>query len=60
MALICEDDMWDDPNDRTFVEAFWETLSRLYYREAKAAEDRGGSRTPEERMSDLDEKTRRS
>jgi|GEM_PF-1112508 len=59
MKLINEPEMWDDPNDRAFLEAFWETLSRLYYLERKHAEERGGSRPPEERMNDLNDKTRR-
>jgi CRISPR-associated protein Cas8a1/Csx13 len=59
MKLIAENDMWDDPHDRAFLEAFWDTLARLYFLERKAVEARGGSRTPEERMNDLNEKTRR-
>jgi CRISPR-associated protein Cas8a1/Csx13 len=59
MKLIVEDEMWDNPHDQCFLEAFWETLARLYFLERKAVEERGGSRTPEDRMNDLNEKTRR-
>jgi CRISPR-associated protein Cas8a1/Csx13 len=59
MKLIAEDAMWDDPRDKCFLDAFWDTLSRLYSLERKAAEQRGGARTPEDRMNDLNEKTRR-
>ncbi|QDT32299.1 type I-MYXAN CRISPR-associated Cas8a1/Cmx1 [Thalassoglobus polymorphus] len=58
MELIREDDMWDDPSDREFIEAFWETLAALYYRE-KEAVDRGGSRSWSDRIEDLNEDIRR-
>jgi len=58
MELIREDDMWDDPSEREFIEAFWETLAALYYRE-KEAVDRGGSRSWSDRIEDLNEDIRR-
>jgi CRISPR-associated protein Cas8a1/Csx13 len=58
VELIQEDDMWDDPNEREFVRAFWETLGALYYREREAVE-RGGSRAWGERIEDLNENIRR-
>jgi CRISPR-associated protein Cas8a1/Csx13 len=59
MNLIAEDAMWDDPHNRVFLEAFWETLSRCYYMEKKAAEERGGARTAHERINHLNEKIHR-
>jgi len=59
MKLIQEDDLWDDPNERLFVEAFWEILASLYKREADAVE-RGGSRNWQDRCEDLNEEIRRS
>ncbi len=58
MELIREDEMWDNPNEREFVEAFWETLGALYYREREAVE-RGGSRSWGDRLEDLNEELRR-
>jgi CRISPR-associated protein Cas8a1/Csx13 len=59
MELIQETEMWDDELERRFVEAFWSTLASLYAKEAKAVE-RGGSRSFEERLDDLNEDIRRS
>jgi CRISPR-associated protein Cas8a1/Csx13 len=59
MKLVAENDMWEDPSDRAFLEAFWETLSRMYFLERRAAEERGGSRSPEDRMNDFNETIRR-
>jgi CRISPR-associated protein Cas8a1/Csx13 len=60
MKLIQDDAMWDTEAEKVFVEAFWETLRALYRREADAAKERGGSRTPSDRMEDLNEKLRRA
>lgn len=59
MDLIQEDDMWDSPGERLFVEAFWEILGMLYIRERKAVE-RGGTRKYEQRCEDLNEEVRRT
>jgi CRISPR-associated protein Cas8a1/Csx13 len=59
MKLIEEPDLWDDPNERVFVEAFWEILASLYKREKDAVE-RGGSRSWQARCEDLNEDIRRS
>ena len=59
MELIQEDEMWDDPAERDFVEAFWEILGALYFREKEAVE-RGGSRSWGDRIEDLNEDIRRS
>lgn len=58
MRLIKEDDMWDSEAEKSFVEAFWETLDSLYAKEAEATK-RGGSRKPEERFDDLNDSIRR-
>ena len=58
MALISEKDMWDDPNERDFVYAFWEVNGQLRSQEAKATE-RGGSRSAVDRIGDLDESIQR-
>ncbi len=59
MRLIEEPELWDDPNERLFLEALWEILASLYKREADAVE-RGGSRSWPERCEDLNEDIRRS
>lgn len=59
MELIRDKDMWDDLDERLFVEAFWEILAALYKREADAGE-RGGSRNWQDRCEDLNEDIRRS
>jgi len=58
MELIQEEEMWDNPEERLFVEAFWQVLAALYRREADAVE-RGGSRTFGDRIEDLNEDIRR-
>src|SRR5262245_37485633 len=58
MKLIAEDDMWDTEAEKTFVEAFWQTLDSLYAQEA-AATERGGSRTAADRFEDLNDDIRR-
>lgn len=58
MDLIQDNDMWDNPEERLFVEAFWELLGLLYIRERKAVE-RGGTRPYEQRCEDLNEEIRR-
>ena len=59
MKLIQEDDLWDDPNERLFVEAFWEILAALYKREAAAVDARGGSSDKEKRWERLIDDIRR-
>ena len=59
MDLIQEDEMWDDPLERDFATAFWETLGALYFREKEAVE-RGGSRSWGDRIEDLNEDIRRN
>ncbi len=58
MALIAENDMWDDHNERDFVYALWEVIGQLRSQEAKATE-RGGSRSTVDRIIDLDESIQR-
>lgn len=58
MELIQQEEMWDSPAERLFVEAFWQILAALYRREADAVE-RGGSRKFGERVEDLNEDIRR-
>jgi len=58
MELIDQEEMWDSPAERLFVEAFWQILASLYRREADAVE-RGGSRTFGDRVEDLNEDIRR-
>ncbi|MFW6106786.1 MAG: type I-MYXAN CRISPR-associated Cas8a1/Cmx1, partial [bacterium] len=59
MELVKEEDMWDRPEERLFVEAFWQILAALYRREGDAVQ-RGGSRTYVDRIEDLNEDVRRS
>lgn len=59
MDLIQENEMWDDPHERLFIEAFWEILGLLYIRERKAVA-RGGTRKYEDRCDDLNEEIRRT
>lgn len=59
VTLIDSPEMWDDPRDRVFVEAFWRTLRGLYHKEAKAAAERGGSRDVRDRWKHLVEDVRR-
>lgn len=54
MGLIQEEEMWDSPDHRIFVDVFRETLRSLYAQEADAAK-RGGSRTVEKRWEHLEE-----
>ena len=57
MAIVQQDGMWEgEADERRFVEACWQTLSRLYHHEQRAAA-RGGSRTPKERKAQLTEGT---
>ena len=58
MELIQQEEMWDSPEERLFVEAFWQILAALYFREAKAVE-RGGTRDVSDRIEDLNEDIRR-
>jgi CRISPR-associated protein Cas8a1/Csx13 len=56
--LVEAREMWDKPEEKTFVEAFWEALRGLFYLEAKGVE-RGGERQVQERHADLVEDIRR-
>jgi CRISPR-associated protein Cas8a1/Csx13 len=58
MELIQQDDMWDRPEDRLFVQAFWQALASLYRQEVEGLR-RGGSRSVKERLNDLNDSIRR-
>ena len=58
MRLVNEPAMWDSPDERLFVDAFWETLDSLYAQEAEAV-SRGGERSVQDRFEHMNEDIRR-
>jgi CRISPR-associated protein Cas8a1/Csx13 len=58
-ALASEEVMWDSEDDRIFLRVMHDMLSTLIWKENKAAQERGGTRTIGDRIEDLKEKIRR-
>jgi len=54
MALVEHKEMWDTEAEQLFVQAFHESLRKLYGKEKEAAR-RGGSRSIQERIQDLND-----
>ncbi|GIW99940.1 MAG: type I-MYXAN CRISPR-associated Cas8a1/Cmx1 [Pirellulaceae bacterium] len=59
MALSREKEMWDSDAERIFLQVMHDMLGTLMWKEARAAERRGGSRGLSKRIEDLKEKIRR-
>lgn len=59
MGLSREKEVWDSDAEQTFLRVMHDMLGTLMWKEAKAAERRGGSRGLSKRIEDLKEKIRR-